>query len=138
MRAPSGLSHAEKELIVVSTSAGNSCLYCVIAHGAILRIRSGRPHLADQVAVDASSADLSQRETAILNYAHIVSQHANTVGPEAFDPLYEVGCDDNDIWLIGAIASFFALSNRLVGFAKILPNPEFYALGRDQPPAPAL
>ncbi|MGC8465401.1 MAG: peroxidase-related enzyme [Acidimicrobiales bacterium] len=130
MRSPSGLSHAEKELIVVSTSARNQCLYCVIAHGAILRIRSGKAHLADQVSVDPSSAGLSNREEAILTYAHKVSQHANTVEPSDFRPLYDVGCDDNDIWIIGSIAAFFALSNRLVGFAKVMPNPEFYDLGR--------
>jgi uncharacterized peroxidase-related enzyme len=130
METPAGLSKAERELIVVATSAGNHCLYCVVAHGAILRIRSKNPTIADQVSVDPERSDLTERERRILRFAFKVRDDANAIGPEDMAPLNEVGLGDEEIWLIGAITAFFALSNRLAGFAKILPNPEFYAMGR--------
>lgn len=130
MEIPSGLTKAERELIVVATSAGNHCLYCVVAHGAILRIRAHDPTIADRVVVDPLRAGLDERSLAIVRFAFKVRDDANAITPEDFAPLYEVGLDDTDIWLVGAITAFFALSNRLAGFAKILPNPEFYAMGR--------
>jgi uncharacterized peroxidase-related enzyme len=130
MEAPGSLTKAERELIVVATSAGNHCLYCVVAHGAILRIRSKNPTIADQVSVDPERSDLTERERRILRFAFKVGDDANAIGPEDMAPLNEVGLGDEEIWLIGAITAFFALSNRLAGFAKILPNPEFYAMGR--------
>jgi uncharacterized peroxidase-related enzyme len=130
MEAPGSLTKAERELIVVATSAGNHCLYCVVAHGAILRIRSKNPTIADQVSVDPERSDLTERERRILRFAFKVRDDANAIGPEDMAPLNEVGLGDEEIWLIGAITAFFALSNRLAGFAKILPNPEFYAMGR--------
>jgi uncharacterized peroxidase-related enzyme len=133
MEGDSGLSKAEREMIVVATSAANSCTYCVIAHGAIYRVRSKHPYRSDQVAIDFERAELSDREKAILRFAHQVSLHPQTVEPSDFSPLYALDLTDEDIWRIGAIASFFALSNRLAGFAKIMPNPEFYTMGRDRP-----
>ncbi|WP_276961225.1 peroxidase-related enzyme [Ferrimicrobium acidiphilum] len=129
----SGLTKAEREMIVVSTSAANECTYCVVAHGAIYRIRSKHPYRSDQVAIDFERAELSEREKAILRFAHTVSLHPQTVTEESFAPLYDLGFSDEDIWQIGAIASFFALSNRLAGFARIMPNQEFYLMGRDRP-----
>ncbi|KJE75820.1 peroxidase-related enzyme [Ferrimicrobium acidiphilum] len=129
----SGLTKAEREMIVVSTSAANECTYCVVAHGAIYRIRSKHPYRSDQVAIDFERAELSEREKAILRFAHTVSLHPQTVTEESFTPLYDLGFSDEDIWQIGAIASFFALSNRLAGFARIMPNQEFYLMGRDRP-----
>ncbi len=131
MEAPASLTKAERELIVVATSAANSCLYCVVAHGAILRIRAHDATIADRVAIDPERAELSARQLAIVRFALKVANQANRIEPADFAPLYEVGLDDDDIWLIGAIAAFFALSNRLAGFARIVPNAEFYELGRD-------
>lgn len=133
MEGDSGLTKAEREMIVVATSATNRCTYCVVAHGAIYRIRSKHPYRSDQLAIDFERADLSDREKAILRFAHTVSLHPETVTPEDFSSLYDFGLTDDDIWRVGAITAFFALSNRLAGFAKILPNQEFYLMGRDRP-----
>ena len=130
MEADSTLTKAEREMIVVSTSAANGCTYCVIAHGAILRVRSKHPYISDQVAIDFERAEIEDRQRAILRFAHQVSLHPQTVTEDDFSPLYSSGLDDRDIWLVGAIAAFFALSNRLAGFAKIMPNEDFYLLGR--------
>jgi uncharacterized peroxidase-related enzyme len=130
MEAPGSLTKAERELIVVATSAGNHCLYCVVAHGAILRIRAHDPTIAERVSIDPGRAGLDERALRILAFAFKVRDEAYAITPDDFEPLYEVGLDDDDIWLVGAITAFFALSNRLAGFAKILPNTEFYTLGR--------
>ena len=125
-----GLSKAERELIVVATSAVNECMYCVIAHGAILRIRSKNPLIADQVAINPAKATLSQRERDIVNFALHVATDSATVTDAEIDDMRAKGFTDDEIWDIGAITAFFALSNRLANFARISPNAEFYAMGR--------
>ena len=125
-----GLSKAERELIVVATSAVNECMYCVIAHGAILRIRSKNPLIADQVAINPAKATLSQRERDIVNFALHVATDSATITDAEIDDMRAKGFTDDEIWDIGAIAAFFALSNRLANFAGISPNAEFYAMGR--------
>ena len=125
-----GLSKAERELIVVATSAVNECMYCVIAHGAILRIRSKNPLIADQVAINPAKATLSQRERDIVNFALHVATDSATVTDAEIDDMRDKGFTDDEIWDIGAITAFFALSNRLANFAGISPNAEFYAMGR--------
>ena len=125
-----GLSKAERELIVVATSAVNECMYCVIAHGAILRIRSKNPLIADQVAINPAKATLSQRERDIVNFALHVATDSATVTDAEIDDMRAKGFTDDEIWDIGAITAFFALSNRLANFAGISPNAEFYAMGR--------
>lgn len=125
-----GLSAADKELIVVVTSASNDCLYCVVAHGAILRIRAKDPHLADQVATNWRKAPLSARQRAIVEFALRVAQDSASIEDEHFEALRSEGLDDDDIWDIGAIASLFALSNRMANLTSMRPNPEFYELGR--------
>lgn len=130
MERPGGLTKAERELIVVATSAANRCQYCVIAHGAILRIRAKNPLLADQVAVNYRKADLTLREMAMLDYAMKVSVEAHLVGDADFAGLRAAGFSEDEIWDIGAIAAFFAMSNRLANVASLRPNDEFYLLGR--------
>ena len=125
-----GLSKAERELIVVATSAVNECMYCVIAHGAILRIRSKNPLIADQVAINPAKATLSPREGDIVNFALHVATDSATVTDAEIDDMRAKGFTDDEIWDIGAITAFFALSNRLANFAGISPNAEFYAMGR--------
>ncbi len=125
-----GLSKAERELIVVATSAVNECVYCVIAHGAILRIRSKNPLIADQVAINPAKATLSQRERDIVNFALHVATDSATITDAEIDDMRAKGFTDDEIWDIGAITAFFALSNRLANFAGISPNAEFYAMGR--------
>lgn len=125
-----GLSKAERELIVVATSAVNECMYCVIAHGAILRIRSKNPLIADQVAINPAKATISQRERDIVNFALHVATDSATVTDAEIDDMRAKGFTDDEIWDIGAITAFFALSNRLANFAGISPNAEFYAMGR--------
>ncbi len=130
MLKPSGLSKGEREMIVVATSAANQCLYCVVAHGAILRIHEKHPQIADQIATDWTKADLSQRQRAMLAFASKVARQANAVNDADLDALYAVGFSREDVWDIGAIAAFFALSNRMAGLLRMMPNPEFYMLGR--------
>lgn len=130
MEKPGGLSKAEREMIVVATSAANNCLYCVVAHGAILRIRAKNPRLADQLATNYRRAELGPRQQAMLDYALKVALHAAEVDEADFASLRGHGFDADDIWDIGAIAAFFAMSNRLANFAGIQPNEEFYLLGR--------
>lgn len=134
MEKESGLSKGEREMIVVVTSALNDCLYCVVAHGAIARIREKNPRLADQLATDYTRAEISPRQVAMLDFACVVAEQAADIADEDFDELHAHGFSDEDIWDIGAIAAFFALSNRLAGLTDMRPNPEFYALGRE--PAP--
>ena len=130
MERDSGLSKAERELIVVVTSAANDCLYCVVAHGAILRIRSKRPLLADQVAINWRSADLSERERAICHAAVVLAVEPAHFGDEHRDRLRSVGLSDEDIWDVGAITAFFALSNRMAHLTDMRPNDEFFLMGR--------
>jgi uncharacterized peroxidase-related enzyme len=126
-----GLSKAERELIVVATSALNHCLYCVVAHGAILRIRAKDPLIADQVAVNPAKADLSDRQRAIVDFAIRVAADSATITDADLDAMRHKGFSTDEVWDIGAIAALFALSNRYANFAGITPNQEFYAMARD-------
>ena len=130
MEKDSGLSKGEREMIVVATSGLNQCIYCVVAHGAVLRIREKNPHLADQLATNYRTADISERQRALLDYAVKVSLRPYEIGMKDLELLEKQGFSDADIWDIGAIASFFALSNRLTNMANIRPNDEFYLMGR--------
>ena len=130
MDSNEGLSKAERELIVVATSATNSCLYCVVAHGAILRIRAKNPQIADQVATNPAKADLSERERNIVEFAlKVAGDSANVTDVELAD-MRAKGFTDDEIWDIGAITSLFALSNRYANFVGIRPNDEFYGMAR--------
>ena len=124
------LGKAEREMIVVATSALNQCQYCVIAHGAILRIRARNPLLADQLAANYRKADISERQRAMLDFAIKVSQQSETVDEADFAGLREHGFDDEDIWDIGSISAFFGLSNRLANMMNLRANDEFYMMGR--------
>ena len=130
MAKVSGLSKAEREMIVVVTSAANDCMYCVVAHGAILRIHSKNPRLSDQIATNYRLAELSERETAICSFALKVASSAHAIDGVDYALLHNHGLSDDDIWDVGAIAAFFALSNRLAGFTQMVPNQEFYLMGR--------
>jgi uncharacterized peroxidase-related enzyme len=130
MERDSGLSKAERELIVVATSAGNRCLYCVVAHGAILRIREKNPLIADQVAINPHEADLTDRQRHIVEFALKVAHESATVTDADHDAMRAFGFTDDEIWDIGAITALFALSNRYANFAGIRPNDEFYTMGR--------
>lgn len=130
MEKDEGLTKAEREMIVVATSGLNQCQYCVVAHGAILRIRAKNPLIADQLAVNYRKGDISERQKAMLAFAEKVCKEAETVSDADYVALYEHGFNDDDIWDIGAITAFFGLSNRLVNMASIRPNDEFYLLGR--------
>ncbi|MGY1836621.1 peroxidase-related enzyme [Blastococcus sp. SYSU DS0510] len=125
-----GLSKADRELIVVATSAGNDCLYCVVAHGAVARIRTKDPHIADHVAVDWRKAPLSPRMRAVLAVATRLAADPASVTAEELGALADHGLTQDDVWDVGMITSFFALSNRLAHFAAITPNPEFFLMGR--------
>lgn len=130
MYKESGLSKAEREMIVVATSSLNGCLYCVVAHGAILRIRAKDPLLADQVAVNHRKAPLTDRQQAMLDFALLVAGDSSAIDDQDFAELHDHGFTDEDIWDIGAIAAFFALSNRMANLTSMMPNAEFYAMGR--------
>lgn len=130
MEKPSGLTKAEREMIVVATSNANECQYCVIAHGAILRVRAKNPLIADQVAVNFRKADLTPRQIAMLEFALKISQRAQEVGDADFTRLRALDFSDEDIWDIAAISAFFGLSNRMANFMSMRPNDEFYLLGR--------
>lgn len=125
-----GVSRAEREMIVVATSGANQCLYCVVAHGAILRILTKNPRLGDQLAIDYRKAELPPRQRAMLDYAMKVSQRPWELEPADVDRLHEHGFDDDDIWDIAHIAAFFAMSNRSAHATGMLPNPQFYLMGR--------
>ena len=125
-----GLTKAEREMIVVATSAANQCQYCVIAHGAILRIRAKNPLVADQIAINYRKADITPRQRAMLDFAMKVAQDAQMIGDEDLEALKKKGFSEDEIWDIGAIAAFFALSNRMANFTAMRPNDEFYKLGR--------
>ncbi len=130
MERSDGLSKAERELIVVATSATNDCLYCVVAHGAILRIRAKNPLIADQVAMNPAKADLSERERHIVDFALKVATDSASVSDDDLAAMAEVGFTDDEIWDIGSITAMFAMSNRLANFISIPPNPEFYPMAR--------
>jgi uncharacterized peroxidase-related enzyme len=130
MDKPGNLTKAEREMIVVATSALNQCQYCVVAHGAILRIRAKNPLIADQVAVNYRKADITNRQKVMIGFAIKVSITAYEVGDDDIEMLKTHGFDEEDIWDIAAIAAFFGLSNRLANVTSMRPNTEFYALGR--------
>ena len=130
MEKEGGLSKAEREMIVVATSGANNCQYCVVAHGAILRIRAKNPLVADQVAINYRKADITPRQKAMLDFALKVALEAATLGEADFATLRAHGFSDEDIWDIGAIAAFFALSNRMANLTDMRPNDEFYLIGR--------
>lgn len=130
MDKPGNLTKAEREMIVVATSNLNQCQYCVIAHGAILRIRAKDPLIADQVAVNYRKADITDRQKAMLDFAVRVSAEAYKVSESDFATLKSHGFTEEDIWDIAAISAFFGLSNRLANVTSMRPNPEFYNMGR--------
>ena len=132
MDKPGGLTKAEREMIVVATSAPNQCQYCVIAHGAILRIRAKDPLIADQVAINYRRAGISERQRAMLDFAIKVSWSSDAVDDSDFESLKPHGFSEEDAWDIAAIAAFFAMSNRIANTAALRPNAEFYAMGRAQ------
>ncbi len=131
MEKPGGLSKGEREMIVVATSGLNNCLYCIVAHGAILRIREKSPTLAEQVAINYRNAEISPRQRAMLDFATKLAANSREVALTDLDLLKNHGFSEEDIWDIGAITALFALSNRLANLADIRPNTEFYTLGRE-------
>ena len=125
-----GLSKAEREMIVVATSGANDCLYCIVAHGAILRVYAKNPLVADQIAANYRKADITSRQKAMLAFALKVALHSNEISDDDFAALRPHGFSDEDIWDIGGIAAFFALSNRMANMINMRPNDEFYLMGR--------
>jgi uncharacterized peroxidase-related enzyme len=132
MEKSEGLTKAEREMIVVATSGFNQCIYCVVAHGAILRIREKNPLIADQVATNYRKADITAKQSMMLDFAVKISQQANEIGEPDIQTLLENGFTMEEIWDIGSIAALFALSNRLANMANIKPNPEFYNMARSE------
>jgi uncharacterized peroxidase-related enzyme len=130
LKETGSLTKGEREMIVTATSAANQCLYCVVAHGAILRIYEKKPLVADQVAVNHRKADITPRQRAMLDFAMKVCLRSHEVEEADFQALHPHGFDDEDIWDIAAITAFFGLSNRMASFSNMMPNPEFYLLGR--------
>jgi len=130
MEKDGGLTKPEREMIVVATSSANQCLYCVIAHGAILRIRAKNPQIADQIAVNYRKADITPRQRAMLDFAMKVSTEAHGISEADCSSLASQGFSDDDIWDIAAISAFFALSNRMANVTGTRPNDEFYIMGR--------
>lgn len=131
MDKPSGLSKADREMIVVATSALNKCPYCVVAHGAILRIRANDPFVSDLVAANWRSAPIGARQKAMLAFAEKLCLQPDTVGPEDHATLAAAGLDGEEIWDVAAVTSLFALSNRMAHFLDVRPNAEFFTLGRE-------
>ncbi|PWW61867.1 peroxidase-related enzyme [Actinokineospora spheciospongiae] len=129
-----GLSKAERELVVVATSGANNCTYCVVAHGAILRIRAKDPHLADQVATNPWAVDLPPRARAIVDLALTLALEPTTLTEADLDDARDAGLTDDEIWDVGAITALFAMSNRLAHLMALTPNPEFYLMGRTPKP----
>jgi uncharacterized peroxidase-related enzyme len=125
-----GLTKADREMIVVATSSANDCLYCIVAHGALLRIYGKHPLVADQVAANYRKADITPRQKAMLAFAMKVATASSEVGDAEFEALRGHGFSDEDAWDIGAIAAFFALSNRMANLIGMRPNDEFYLMGR--------
>ena len=130
MEKEGGLTKGEREMIVVATSAHNQCIYCVVAHGAILRIREKNPQLADQIATNYRKADITPRQKAMLDFALKVSKSSHEINNADIDDMRELGFTNDDIWDIGAISALFALSNRMANLTSMRPNDEFYLLGR--------
>ena len=130
LKEDSGLSKAEREMIIVATSGANDCLYCVVAHGAILRVYAKQPQIADQLATNYLKADISERQRAMLAFALKVSQDSAHIVEADFAALHVHGFSDEDIWDIGAITALFGLSNRMANLMSLRPNDEFYLLGR--------
>ena len=130
----SGLTKGEREMIVTATSAANQCLYCVVAHGAILRIYEKKPLVADQVAINHRKADISPRQRAMLDFAMKVCQQSHAIEDADIEALQAHGFTDEDAWDIAAITAFFGLSNRMASFSGMMPNPEFYLMGRQPKP----
>ncbi len=126
----SNLGKGDREMIVTTTSAANGCLYCVVAHGALLRIYEKKPLVADQVATNYRKADITPRQKAMLDFAMKVCLRSHELGEDDFAPLHAHGFDDEDIWDIAAITAFFGLSNRIASFSNMMPNAEFYLMGR--------
>ena len=130
LKEEGSLTKGDREMIVTATSAVNECLYCVVAHGALLRIYEKKPLVADQVAVNHRKADISERQRAMLDFAMKVCLNAQAVDDVDFDALHAHGFSDEDIWDIAAITAFFGLSNRIANVTGMIPNPEFYLMGR--------
>ena len=130
MDKPGPVTKAEREMIVVATSSANQCQYCVVAHGAILRIRAKNPQIADQIAVNYRKADITPRQRAMLDFAMKVSAEAHKISEADFTEVASHGFSDDDIWDIAAISAFFALSNRMANVTAMRPNDEFYMMGR--------
>jgi len=130
LKGEGSLTKGDREMIVTTTSAANQCLYCVVAHGALLRIYEKKPLVADQVAVNHRKADITPRQRAMLDFAMKVNQRSHAIEDADFAALHAHGFDDEDIWDIAAITAFFGLSNRMASFAGMQPNPEFYLMGR--------
>jgi uncharacterized peroxidase-related enzyme len=133
MLRDSGLTKAEREMIVVATSGANECMYCVVAHGAILRIYAKNPQIADQVAIHHPKADISARQKAMLDFAVKLARTPEAVSEQDYQRLRDQGFGEEEIWDIGAITAFFALSNRMAHLIEMRPNDEFYLLGRVPP-----
>ena len=130
LKEEGALTKGDREMIVTTTSAANQCLYCVVAHGALLRIYEKKPFVADQVAVNHRKADITPRQRAMLDFAMKVCQRSHEIDDADFEALHAHGFDDEDAWDIAAITAFFGLSNRMASFACMAPNPEFYLMGR--------
>ncbi|MDP2075370.1 peroxidase-related enzyme [Hydrogenophaga sp.] len=137
LKEEGSLTKGDREMIVTTTSAANHCLYCVVAHGAILRIYEKKPLVADQVAVNHHKADISPRQKAMLDFAMKVCLASHEINEDDFAPLHAHGFSDEDIWDIAAITAFFGLSNRMASFSNMMPNPEFYVMGRVPKAKPA-
>lgn len=137
LKETGSLSKGDREMIVTATSAANQCLYCVVAHGAILRIYEKKPLVADQVAVNHRKADITPRQRAMLDFALKVCERSHEVEDADFQALHAHGFDDEDVWDITAITAFFGLSNRMANVTGMAPNPEFYLLGRVPKAKPA-
>ena len=137
LKTEGNLSKGDREMIVTATSAANQCLYCVVAHGALLRIYEKKPLVADQVATNYLKADITPRQRAMLGFAMKVCQQAHAIDDADFEALARHGFDNEDAWDIAAITAFFGLSNRMASFSNMQPNPEFYLLGRVPKAKPA-
>ena len=134
MEKKEGLTKAEREMIVVATSGANNCLYCVVAHGAILRVRARNPIVSDQVATNYRKADITPKQVAMLDLAMKVALRSAEIGDADLDAARKAGWSDEEIWDIGAIAAFFAMSNRLANLTSMRPNAEFHLMGRIEAP----
>jgi uncharacterized peroxidase-related enzyme len=130
MEKESGLTKGEREMIVVATSGLNQCLYCVVAHGAVLRIREKNPRIADQVATNYRTADITPRQKTMLDFAAKIALRSHEIEDADFEAMRAHGFSDEDVWDVGAIAAFFAMSNRIASLSGMRPNDEFYLLGR--------